>query len=218
MIKALIFDFDGLIIDTETPDYLSWAEIYTEYGIELLRGKWSTLIGGSGIFDPFQNLEDGIGREVDREEIRLRRRERCLELCDTQPILPGVLEMIQEASVRKLNLGIASNSVGTWVKPHLKRLKLHDYFDEVVTRDQVSLGKPDPEMFLRTLDSFGIQANEAIAFDDSHTGSMGAKRAGIYTIAIPNELTIAHDFSHCDQIITAMDVLDMDSMIELACL
>ena len=216
MIKALIFDFDGLVIDTETPDYLSWAEIYAEYGTELSRDKWSTLIGGSGTFDPYQNLEERIGHELDRDELRKQRRLRCLELCDVQPILPGVFEMIQEATRRNLKLGIASNSVGTWVNTHLKRLKLYDYFDEVVTRDQVSLGKPDPEMFLKTLNSFGIKANEAIAFDDSHTGSMGAKRAGIYTIAIPNEMTLAHDFSHCDQIVTAMDMIDMDTMIEQA--
>jgi HAD superfamily hydrolase (TIGR01509 family) len=214
MIKALVFDFDGLIIDTETPDYLSWAEIYMEYGTELSRDKWSTLIGGSGSFDPYQNLEERIGRELDRDQLRRRRRERCIALCEDQPILPGVLDMIQNASARKLHLGIASNSVGTWVKPNLKRLKLYDYFDVIITRDQVSSGKPDPEMYLKVLNSFGITGNEAIAFEDSHTGSMGAKRAGIYTIAIPNAMTHNHDFSHCDQIVTAMDTLDMDKMIE----
>jgi len=216
MIKALIFDFDGLIIDTEIPDYLSWAEIYTEYGAELHRDKWSSLVGGSGVFDPHQILEDHIGHELDREELRTRRKLRCIELCEDQPILPGVIDMIQEASERKFHLGIASNSNGAWVNMHLKRLDLFDYFDMVVTRDQVTLGKPDPEMFMKSLDSFGISANEAIAFDDSHTGSLGAKRAGIYTIAIPNEMTHAHDFSHCDQIITAMDTLDMDTMIAQA--
>lgn len=214
MINALIFDFDGLIIDTETPDYVSWAEIYTEHGTELSRDKWSTLIGGSGAFDPYLNLEELIGRELDRDTIRERRRQRCFELCDTQPILSGVLDMIEQASARKLKLGIASNSNGTWVNTHLKRLELFDYFDVIVTRDQVSAGKPDPEMFLKSLGSFGIKANETIAFDDSHTGSLGAKRAGIYTIAIPNDMTSNHDFSHCDQIIPAMDVLDMDTLLE----
>jgi HAD superfamily hydrolase (TIGR01509 family) len=216
MIKALIFDFDGLIIDSETPDYLSWVEIYDQFKAELSREKWSSLVGGWGTFDPYQYLEDQIEQELDRGELRTRRRKRYRELCEQKPILPGVAQMIQQAKARTLKLAVASNSIGEWVNSHLKRLELYDYFDVVVTRDQVSIGKPNPEMYLKALDLLGITANEAIAFEDSRTGSMGAKRAGIYTIAIPNEMTRNLDFSHCDHVVASMQLLNIDDMIQRA--
>jgi len=215
MIKALIFDFDGLIIDTETPDFQTWAEIYAEHGATLSQEKWMLNVGTGGFFNPYQHLEEQIGHEVDRTSLRDQRVKRYRELCEQQPILPGVVEMIQEAKVRDLKLAVASNSFGKWVNGHLKRLDLFDNFDEVICLDQITIGKPEPKMHLTTLSLLGVKAHEAIVFEDSPAGAMGAKRAGIYTIAIPNGITQQMDFSHCDRVVESMASLDMDKMLQL---
>ncbi len=215
MLKALLFDFDGLIIDTETPDYQSWAEIYTDYGATLTREKWSSHVGSWGTFNPYQYLEDQIGRQVDRVAIRAKRRQRYDDLVDEQPILPGVLEMITQAKAHSLKLAVASNSFDKWVVRHLKDRGLYDYFDTVVSLDQITIGKPEPKMYLTTLAWLGIQADEAIAFEDSPTGAMGAKRAHIYTIAIPNDMTRHANFSHCDQVIESMADLNLEQLSHL---
>lgn len=216
MIKALLFDFDGLIIDTETPDYQTWAEIYTDHGAILTLDKWSSHVGSTGRFNPYSYLEEQIGRDVDRRVLHDRRVKRYQELCEAKPILPGVVDMIQQAKARNLKLAVVSNSFGRWVNPHLKRLNLFDQFDVVICLDQITIGKPEPKMYLTTLNLLGVQPREAIAFEDSPPGAMGAKRAGIYTIAIPNDMTRHMNFSHCDRIVESMASLTMDKMLRLA--
>lgn len=214
MIKALIFDFDGLIIDTETPDYQSWAEVYGEHGLILPRDLWTTLIGGHGNFNPYEYLENQIGHEVNRVELREKRQARYKLLAEQKPILPGVQRMLLTAKRRGMKLGVASNSFGKWVNGHLKRLGLSQFFDVVVTLDMITIGKPEPKMYLSTLLMMDVLPHEAIAFEDSPAGAMGAKRAGIFTVAIPNEMTKDLDFSHCDRVVSSMGLLDLDSLIE----
>lgn len=213
MIKALIFDFDGLILDTETPDFQTWAEIFATHGVELPLEEWIHNIGGHG-FNPYQMLEDRIGSEVDRTQMRDQRYKRYQELCERKAILPGVERMIQQAKDRDLRLAVASNSFGKWVNSHLQRLGLYDYFDSIITLDQITIGKPEPKMYLTTVASLGVRPDQAIAFEDSPTGAMGAKRAGIYTVAVPNKLTRDLDFSHCDLVVASLGLLDLDKLIE----
>ncbi len=214
MLKALIFDFDGLIIDTETPDYQAWSEIYISYGATLSRAKWMSHVGAWGTFNPYAYLEEQVGRELDRVKIREKRRARYEELVANQPILPGVVDMLTSAKAKGLKLGVASNSFNKWVVRHLKNRDLYHYFDTVMTLDQITIGKPEPKMYLTALHWLGVMANEAIAFEDSPTGAMGAKRAGIYTIVIPNNMTRGENFSHVDRVITSMTDLNLDTLCE----
>lgn len=212
MLKALIFDFDGLIIDTETPDYQSWAEVYQEHGATLTREKWVSHVGAWGRFNPYQYLEEQIGREVDRSALRDKRRQRYEDLVAKQPILPGVIDLLNDAKARDLKLGVASNSFGKWVIRHLKHRHLFHYFDTVVTLDQITIGKPEPKMYLTALSLLGVTAQEAVALEDSPSGAMGAKRAGIYTIAIPNEMTREENFSHVDRVVESMTDIGLDAL------
>jgi len=204
MLKALIFDFDGLIIDTETPDYQAWVEVYANYGATLPREKWMSNVGGVGRFNPYEYLEQQTGATIDRRALSEKRHERYEDLVATQPILPGVLEMLETAKAEGLKLGVASNSFGKWVVRHLKARQLFDYFDKVVTLDEITIGKPEPKMYLMALHWLGVTAPEAVAFEDSPSGAMGAKRAGIYTIAIPNEMTRNENFSHVDRVVASL--------------
>jgi HAD superfamily hydrolase (TIGR01509 family) len=191
MIKALIFDFDGLIIDTEMPDFESWQGVYRAYGQELAVEVWGQIVGGTAAsdFDPHTHLEELTGQSLDREQVWISRRTAYLDGVSQQPILPGVLEALEDAQRLGLPLAVASSSPENWVHGHLTRLNLIERFAVIKTADDVERTKPDPALFLAALDDLGVQANEAIVFEDSPNGVLAAKRAGIYVVAIPNPLT-----------------------------
>lgn len=90
MIQALIFDFDGLMLNTEVPDYQSWVEIYEEHGCQLPLSIWSAYVGGDGLsFNAYAHLETLYGQSIERDTVRVRRRKRYAELVASQPLLPG---------------------------------------------------------------------------------------------------------------------------------
>ena len=90
MIDAIIFDFDGLIIDTEIADYLSWQKMYAEFGVELALDVWHANIGTANGFNPYLHLEGLLGSPIDRQAVHTRRKQWDNELIAQQKILPGV--------------------------------------------------------------------------------------------------------------------------------
>lgn len=214
MIRALIFDFDGLILDTETTDLQAWREIYLEYGCTLPLSAWATGVGGSpDLFDPCQYLESQLGRPVDREAIRAKKRRREAELVETQPVLPGVREYITDAERLGLKLGVASSSSRSWVMGHLSRLGLLTYFHCIQCADDVKRAKPDPDLYLSVLDRLGFQANQAIAFEDSPNGILAAKRAGLFCVAVPNPVTRQLSLQQADLQLTSLAELPLEKLL-----
>lgn len=214
MIRALIFDFDGLILDTELPDFLSWQEIYKEYGGCLPLSAWATCIGTSeDAFDPLDFLEAQRGQPVDREAIRSKREQRVIELVRKQPILPGVENYITDAKRLSLKLGLTSCSSRDWVTGHLSRLGLMEHFDCVRCADDVRYVKPAPELYHAVLDAFGVQAGEAIALEDSPNGILAAKRAGIFCVAVPNPLTRHLSLDQADLQLTFLADLPLEKLL-----
>ena len=178
MIDTLIFDFDGIIIDTETPDYLTWQEVYHSHGVQLERSLWSEFIGGGDVFDAYQHLEKLTGSRIDREAIREQRRRRYLEIIESKPLLPGVMDYILEEKRLGLKLGVASSSSRDWVEGHLVGRDILRYFVSVKSADDVSNVKPDPELYLASVAHMGTQPENALAIEDSANGITAAKRAG----------------------------------------
>jgi|GEM_PF-38614 len=193
MIKALIFDFDGLILDTETPEFQVWQEIYREYGQHLPAETWGQIVGGAGHsdFDPVAHLESLVGRSLEAAAIQARHRAASDEWVATQPVMLGVLDYLVEAKQLGLALAIASSSDHAWVDTHLQRLGLIHYFDTVICAEDVpsSRTKPHPDLFLKALEAVHARAGEAIIFEDSPNGVKAGKEAGIYVVAVPNPLT-----------------------------
>jgi len=190
VIRALIFDFDGLILDTEVPDLQSWQEVYRAHGCEFPVALWARNIGTSSeSFDAYAYLEGRLGRPVDREAIRAGRRQRFRELVEAQPILPGVEAYVAEARRLGVKLGVASSSSREWVVGHLARLGLGGYFECVKSGDDVTRAKPDPELYRAVLDAMRLRADQAVALEDSPNGILAAKRAGVFCVAVPNAVT-----------------------------
>jgi len=193
-IKTLIFDFDGLILDTESPEFDVWQAIYREYGQELAPETWGQIVGGWGAsdFDAAEHLVELAGDGLNAEELRARHRSESDALVLQQPILPGVMDYLDEARRLSLRLAIASSSPRSWVvDTHLTCLGLVDRFEAIICRDDVPprRTKPHPDLFLKVLDVAGVQAEEAIVFEDSPNGVKAARAAGIYVVLVPNPFT-----------------------------
>jgi HAD superfamily hydrolase (TIGR01509 family) len=203
-IRALVFDFDGLIIDTEVPVYRAWAEVYERHGERLPVESWATIIGyGLDGFDPLADLEARLGRSVEREAVQSARRLRQQELTLALQILPGVREWRQEAMELDVRLGVASSSSRAWVTGHLERLGL-DGWDCVRCRDDVARTKPAPDLYLAVVDCLGVAPDEALAVEDSGVGVRAAKAAGLHCVAVPSALTGSHDFGPADLVLGSL--------------
>jgi HAD superfamily hydrolase (TIGR01509 family) len=217
MIKALIFDFDGLILDTEVPEYQSWVELYQTYGSKLPLDKWLASIGTTNAFNPYEYLEQQLGRSIDRAAVRTQRRARFAELMADQTILPGVEDYIVTAKHLGLKLGVASSSPRAWVIGYLSKFGLDTHFDAIRCGDEVKATKPDPALYLAALAALEVEASEAIALEDSPNGILAAKRAGLFSVAIPNALTRQLSLSLADVQISSLADLSLEQMLQRAC-
>lgn len=199
MIQAIIFDFDGTIVETEFPDFLSWQETYQEHQCELPHSLWLSAVGGSANeFDPYGYLEQQIGRTIDRVAVSKRRRERMHALITHERIRPGVLDVIAGAQQLGIRLGVASSSGREWVEGYLTRFGLREPFEVICTRDDVERVKPDPALYRLAVSRLGIQAAAAVAIEDSRNGMMAAKAAGLKCVVVPNEVTQQLRFPEAD--------------------
>ena len=216
-IKALIFDFDGLILDTETTLLHSWEEIYAEHGISVSLPEWASLLGSST--DPaeaYEIIEKHIGEPIDRESIRARRTQRELELLKSEEVMPGVVDLIVEAKERNLRLGVASSSDRKWVLGHLMRLGLHAHFESIRCADDVSNTKPSPDLYLAVLSEMGLQPHQAIAFEDSLHGVEAVKQAGIFCVAVPNNVTRHLPMPKADLTVSSLSEMELEEYIKEA--
>lgn len=209
MIRAFVFDFDGLIIDTETPIVDAWVEVHQRAGVPYSRAHALSVVGHADLtFDPWI----AFGPSADRAALERQHRDLRRERLHAQPILPGVLELITAARAHNVRLGIASNSPHSWVDYHLKRIGLFDYFDIVRCRDDVSRGKPEPEVYLAALSHLGAAPHESVAFEDSPPGSEAARRAGLFVVVAPNPSTHHHEFPHASLQVTSLAEVTLDAL------
>jgi HAD superfamily hydrolase (TIGR01509 family) len=217
MIRALIFDFDGLILDTEGPDYRAWLEIFREHGHELPFDLWSGVIGRAGdYFDAVEHLEGQLGQSLDRDAIRKRHKTRHLELIEEEAVLPGVLEYLDEARRLGLKLAIASSASRVWLTDHLSRLGLEEHWQTIHSRDEVARAKPDPDLYLAALRALGVEPEEAIALEDSPNGVKAARAAGIFCVAVPNPLTARLDLSEANLQLSSLQDMSLTDIIARA--
>jgi HAD superfamily hydrolase (TIGR01509 family) len=213
MIRALVFDFDGLILDTEEPVYRSWLEVYRAHGEELPFERWVQIVGSTTIgFHPQHHLEERLGRSLPKEVLD-RRVGRRTELVLAEKLLPGVAEHLEEARSSGLKLGVASSSTRDWVSGHLARLGILDRFDCLRCRDDVTNVKPEPDLYLAVLNCLGVLATEAIAIEDSPNGVLAAKRAGMRCVAIPNSITARLDLGQADLLLSSLADVTLDELL-----
>lgn len=216
MIQALIFDFDGLILDTEGPEFTSWQEVFAAHGLTLPLSTYAVAIGTADAFDPLAELERQLGRSVDRERIRAARRARNQELIAAQALRPGIEAYLARADQLGLRLGVASSSTRDWVAGHLERLGIIGHFACLRCRDDVARVKPDPELYRSALAALGARPDQAVALEDSPNGILAAKRADLFCVAIPNPLTRRLRLDQADLRVDSLADLPLEQLLAKA--
>ncbi len=210
MIRALIFDFDGLIVDTEWPLIEAYRIVHLVHGVPFDETLFIRSVGHAEYaFDPWH----GFSPHTDRAALELERSAHKDRLLLQQPVLPGVAELLAAARDRNLRLGLASNSEHAWVEPHLERLNLLHHFDFLACRGDAPTPKPAPDLYKLVLNQFGLRGHEAIAFEDSATGTLAAKRALLHVVAVPNRCTAHHDLSAADFLLPSLADTSLEHLL-----
>ena len=213
MIKAIIFDFDGLILDTETPDFESWRQTYASFNCELSLEVWGEYIGTT-TFNPYEYLESLLGYSVDRTAVHAARKVIDNELIAQQTILPGVVDYLDEAQALGLRVALASSSDHRWVDAHLTRLGLFARFPIICCADDVGgRPKPDPAVYRLAIERLGISPHEGLALEDSRNGVLAGKEAGLWVTAVPNQMTQHLNFDHADFRIVSLTEMSLQTLI-----
>jgi HAD superfamily hydrolase (TIGR01509 family) len=193
MIAALLFDFDGLLYDSETSAYEVWRELYAEHGAEFPLALWQAEVMGrppdTSDFDPLAHLRELTGSAPDpTPTLQGLARRRSQLFPDT--LIPGATDLIAAAKTHGVRTAIVSSNDRVRVLEHLARAGAAPDFDAIITAEgDPERGKPNPTLYLEALVALDVAAPEAVAFEDSPNGIAAAKAAGLYTVAVPNALT-----------------------------
>ncbi len=215
MIEALIFDFDGVIIDTETPSYETWQEVFKANGKMLERSLWQRVIGGgTDRFDVYEHLEDIVGKRLNRDAIQRSQHDRYEALARSMPLLPGVFEYIKDAGQLGLKIGVASSSTRMWVEENLAERGLLALFHCVVTREDVESVKPNPDLYVAALNLLRTSPDRAVAIEDSQNGVVAAKRAGMFCVAVPNQMTLDMSLENADLRLGALSEMGLQTLLD----
>lgn len=216
-IRALIFDFDGLILDTEYPEYQAWQAVFDQYHVHLPLAEWVKCVGSSfEQFNPVDYLCTQINTTLDPGPLRSQQAAYHARIIQQELPLPGVSDMLEAASKAGLKLAVASSSSRKWVEGHLTRLGLIHYFDVLCTNEMVEKVKPSPALFLCALRELNISAHEAIIFEDSLNGLIAAKAADIYCVVVPNRVTRGLDFKNADLVVPSLQDLPLTRLLAQA--
>jgi putative hydrolase of the HAD superfamily len=207
-LQAVIFDFDGLIIDSESAAFDAWSAIYREHGCTLSLTEWVECVGSSyAIFDPVGTLARLTRREFDadtRAALMADKEARKVAVCNRLAPLPGVKERLEEAHDLGLGVALASSSSRQWLETHLERIGLHSSFQSISGKDDVARVKPHPDVYLHAARSLSVEPSRCLVFEDSVNGVKAAKAAGMTCIAVPGPITRGLDFGAADAVATSL--------------
>ena len=213
-IKGLIFDFDGLILDTESPRYHAWCEIFEHFKLKFDLVDYAKALGSSNEhFNPLVELSKKVGSDFNAPYWEKYQSQREMELLIHEPLMPGVQEYFVQAKKRQLKMGIASSSDRPWVISHLTRFNLLPYFLTVETMEDVTKVKPEPDLYQKALSDLQLESNEAIVFEDAPHGIASAKKAGLICVAVPNPLSAQLDLSQADIVMQSFQEFSLPELL-----
>jgi len=214
VIKALLLDFDGTIVDTESIDLRTWHEVFEAHGVAVPADRFALRIGTLTGPDELDELDALLDAPCDRDAIAETRRRREHELLELEPLRPGVRELLEEARARGISLAIVSSSTRSWVERNLRRLGLLDGWATVVCADgDTTRCKPSAALYLEALEALGVEASEAIAIEDSPNGIAAAHAAGIFCVAFPNDVTRGLDLSQADLVVESLEDVPLGELL-----
>ncbi len=184
--RGVIFDFDGLLMDTESTNVASWEREWQRWGLVLDHEAFFVPHGGDVTEQRYDVLAAAVGDSFDRELSRGRRTRDRDQLNAALILAPGLQRWLDQAAGMGLRLAIASSSPVSWVKDHLQKVDAVDRFEVIVGGDQAAAHKPAPDVYRLALSHLEVNGSQAVAVEDTAHGVAAAHAAGLACIAIPN--------------------------------
>lgn len=207
MIRAMIFDMDGTLVDSETVHFEAWKKTLASHGVTNFPFKdFISYVGASNEKLADDYIQSG-GLEVARDRLVQEKQIIYLNMISGIRLLDGVEETIRKY-FGKYRLAVASSSDCVELEKILETVGMRSSFEQVIGGDLVSRKKPDPEIYLKTASLLSLAPQECVAFEDSESGLAAAKDAGMFVVAVPNRLSKHHEFSRADLIIDSIDQVD----------
>jgi HAD superfamily hydrolase (TIGR01509 family) len=214
-VAAIVFDFDGVILDTETAEYDSLCHVFAQHGTEFPLDLWRSFIGTTDHAHWTDVLREQVDHHVDVDAVRADRRRHNRALLAELDVLPGIVNLLDAAVAEGIPVAIASSSHRDWVEPHLERLGLLHRFDTVCIRDDVARGKPAPDVYELAVSRLGVDPAHAIAIEDSINGCIAARAAGLTVVAVPSPFLVGLDFATADLVVGSASELALDVLSDL---
>ena len=193
MIRALVFDFDGTILDTETLEFRRWEALYVQHGRSLALSDWQQGIGTWNAFDPWLGLPGEVQER--REQVSAELHAQIRQDISAADLRPGVRTVLYQAQAAGLRLALCTSSSHGWIDPWLAQHGLEGVFEVTATREDVARVKPDPELYTLACARLGLPPAECLALEDSLNGATAAAAAGLRVVVVPNEVTSSQPFS-----------------------
>ena len=215
MLSAAIFDCDGLLADTETPDYAAWQTIYEEHGLPFPIESWAQTVGlakGHQVQDWHAPLAARVGPAYDRDAVQSRRRAHYAAAIDALRPMAGVVALLDALAANHIPCAVASNSDRDWVERVLTLTGLRPRFFVLATADEVARPKPAPDVYLLAAQRLGVAPAGCVAFEDSPRGLAAAHAAGMHTVAVPTALTRHLDFSQAHRRVESLEHLTLEDL------
>ena len=215
---AVIFDFDGSVLDSETPEYESHRRIYERCGVTLTVDEWCGVIGTwSENHDEqwFRRLAAQAPGAPERDAY-FAERKRIFESVVPAAPMRGVVELLNQLNDAGVPTAIASSAPARWVVGAVERLGIRPRFGAVVTGDEVARRKPAPDVYLEAARRLGVDPARSIAIEDSGPGISAALAAGMKAVAIPHWLTEGHDLTGAHLHVTHAGELTLERLAALA--
>jgi HAD superfamily hydrolase (TIGR01509 family) len=199
--KAVLFDFDGVLVDTEWAIYDAWHRTFLAHGHPLPLEVYTQCIGSDfATWSPKAHLEDLTGRSFDWHDLDARRQEEIVRELANEGPMPGAVELLVSLQTHGLPRAVASSSSHHWVDGWLDKLDLFARFDTVVCRGDAPRIKPAPDLYLEAARRLGVDPADCLVIEDSLNGVKAAKAAGATAWAVPNRATACLDFSLADAV------------------
>lgn len=216
MIKAVIFDMDGVIVNSEPELVKIEIEYMKNLGVTITKTDLDEFVGTNSyyMFNKLRNKHN-LNKTVDElvDEVRGIYLDH-IQLKENVNAIDGVIDLIKELKNRGIKMVVASSSPVSWIEKIIDTLEIRDSFEELISGDFVDKSKPEPDIFLYALDKLNVKNDEAIVIEDSENGVTAANRAGIKVIGYKGDETSNQDLSHADKVIKDFEELDLDELLK----
>lgn len=213
-VSAVIFDFDGLLMDTESTLFESWRFEWSQWGLELNPSDFFVNHGGDVTEERYDALAAAVGPSYDRALSHTRRIEYRDALHQALDVGRGLRAWIREATEMEIFRAIASSSPRHWLDSHLRRVSLLDEFDAIAAGDEVMRHKPHPDIYQLALSRLGAAPDHCVAVEDTRHGVLAAQSAGLACIAIPNPFVAPDAVAIADLVLPSADAMPLTEALQ----